>query len=96
MPGKKGTKKGRGAGSQGARGSKSASRSAQRAARKPRGWLRVLAVLVVGAGLFGGFWTATTVIELDRLVSAKFEGERFGVPSRVYSAPAIIYPGLDW
>jgi penicillin-binding protein 1B len=29
-------------------------------------------------------------------VVARFEGQRFRVPSRVYSAPAIVYPGLDW
>ena len=26
---------------------------------------------------------------------ARFDGQRFRVPSRVYSAPSIIYPGLD-
>ncbi|NIM01932.1 MAG: hypothetical protein GTN89_14210, partial [Acidobacteria bacterium] len=31
----------------------------------------------------------------DRVVRARFDGQRFRVPSRVYSAPAIVYPGLD-
>jgi penicillin-binding protein 1B len=29
-------------------------------------------------------------------VRSRFEGPRFQVPSRVYSAPSILYPGLDW
>jgi len=29
-------------------------------------------------------------------VVARFEGRLFRVPSRVLSAPAILYPGLDW
>ncbi len=35
-------------------------------------------------------------MSLDRVVRARFEGQRFRVPSRVYSAPTILYPGLDW
>jgi len=35
-------------------------------------------------------------VGLDRVVRARFEGQRFRVPSRVYSAPSILYPGLDW
>jgi penicillin-binding protein 1B len=36
------------------------------------------------------------VLRLDRIVVARFEGQRFRVPSRVLSAPTILYPGLDW
>ncbi|NNL67999.1 MAG: PBP1A family penicillin-binding protein, partial [Myxococcales bacterium] len=37
-------------------------------------------------------WT----IRLDRIVVDRFEGRIFHVPSRVLSAPSILYPGLDW
>ena len=50
----------------------------------------------MGLGFAGGVWTAHTVADLDRLVQSRFEGKRFGVPSRVYAAPMIVYPGLDW
>ena len=43
-------------------------------------------------GFLGAVWAA----RLDRVVSQRFDGERFRVPSRVYSAPAILYPGLNW
>ena len=43
-----------------------------------------------------GFALAGWVVELDRIVRDRFEGAVFGVPSRVYSAPTIVYPGLDW
>jgi penicillin-binding protein 1B len=36
------------------------------------------------------------MIQLDRVVRARFEGRLFQVPSRVMSAPTILYPGLDW
>ena len=36
-----------------------------------------------------------TVVRLDRIVQARFEGRLFQVPSRVYAAPAILYPGVD-
>ncbi len=35
------------------------------------------------------------MIRLDRVVQARFEGRLFRVPSRVLSAPTILYPGLD-
>ncbi len=35
-------------------------------------------------------------MRLDRIVTSRFEGRRFRVPSRVLSAPTILYPGLDW
>jgi penicillin-binding protein 1B len=47
-------------------------------------------------GFVGGFTTARTVAGLDRIVRARFEGRLFRVPSRVLSAPTILYPGLDW
>ena len=53
------------------------------------GWLALL--LAFGAG----FATTGWVMTLDRQVRARFEGVQFRVPSRVFSAPAILYPGLD-
>lgn len=53
--------------------------------------VRVLAVLAFIAGLT----TATGIISMDRTVVARFDGQRFVVPSKVYSAPGILYPGLD-
>ncbi len=43
-----------------------------------------------------GFAIAAMVVSLDHQVRERFEGTQFRVPSRVYSAPAILYPGLDW
>jgi penicillin-binding protein 1B len=51
--------------------------------------------LGVAAGFVAGFASSVVVIRLDRIVQARFEGQRFRVPSRVYSSPSIIYPGLD-
>ena len=52
----------------------------------------VTVVLAFGAGL----WVAGRLVEMDRTVVARFEGRRFSVPSRVYAAPIVIYPGVDW
>ncbi len=43
-----------------------------------------------------GFLLAVHMVRLDRMVVARFEGRLFRVPSRVFSAPMILYPGLDW
>jgi penicillin-binding protein 1B len=51
-------------------------------------------VLALAFGV--GFLVAGIVVEADRTVRARFEGVTFRVPSRVYSAPTILYPGLDW
>ena len=42
-----------------------------------------------------GLRVADAIVELDRVVVARFEGRQFTVPSRVLSAPTILYPGLD-
>jgi len=56
-------------------------------------WLR----LPLGLGAFAlGVFLAVWLIRLDRTVVARFEGRTFKVPSRVLSAPSILYPGLDW
>ena len=74
-----------------------------RSPRRPAGrsraapvWLRPLALLVLLAAFAAGFAAASNVVEADRIVRARFDGTRFRVPSRVYSAPTIVYPGLDW
>jgi penicillin-binding protein 1B len=62
-------------------------------------WRRVLrftALALVCGGFLAGFSVARYTIHLDRIVRARFEGRLFRVPSRVMSAPTILYPGLDW
>ena len=55
----------------------------------------VARVLVLVAFVLG-FVTSSWVLKLDRIVVERFAGKRFSVPSKVLSAPAILYPGLDW
>jgi len=52
----------------------------------------VLAVAAFAAGYLFSLW----LLELDDIVVARFEGRRFVVPSKVYSAASVLYPGLDW
>jgi len=61
-----------------------------------RRWLKTAALGMGALGFAAGFGTAGYVVRLDRIVRERFEGQRFLVPSRVYSAPSILYPGLDW
>jgi penicillin-binding protein 1B len=58
--------------------------------------LRALAFTIAGGGFLVGFLAAGFLLSLDRDVRARFEGRRFDVPSRVFSTPSILYPGLDW
>jgi len=58
--------------------------------------LRRIALAVLVVSFVAGFFSAAYVASLDRRVRERFEGVRFRLPSRVYSAPAILYPGLDW
>ncbi|MBW2390099.1 MAG: hypothetical protein JRG89_16950 [Deltaproteobacteria bacterium] len=57
-------------------------------------WRTLVRALVLLA-FFAGLWTASWVVEMDRIVVDRFEGQRFIVPSKVFSAPGILYPGLD-
>jgi penicillin-binding protein 1B len=57
--------------------------------------LRAAAWGLVGLGFVAGFVAVRAVARLDRVVVARFEGRLFQVPSRVLSAPTILYPGLD-
>ncbi len=53
-----------------------------------------LSLFVVG--IVGGFATARHFMQMDAIVTERFEGRLFRVPSKVMSAPTILYPGLDW
>ncbi len=67
------------------------------ARRKPRvGRFRTVVRILAVVALVAGFWTSGWVLEQDRIVVERFEGRRFSVPSKVLSAPTILYPGLDW
>lgn len=82
-----------------ARGASSPARGSRgrRARRRQRvHWRRWLGALLLVASILGGFGFGRMLRELDRTVAARFEGRLFRVPSRVLSAPTILYPGLDW
>ena len=80
-----------------------AAASGRRRGGAARGWrrywtprhLRAAGRVVAALAFVAGFAAATWVVRLDRIVVARFEGERFRVPSKVLSAPTILYPGLD-
>ena len=63
-----------------------------------RGQLRArrVGLVVVALAFATGVWAAHRLLELDEIVVARFDGRRFAVPSRVYAAPLVIYPGADW
>jgi penicillin-binding protein 1B len=66
-------------------------------ARRTGEWLtRGLGGLGAAIGFALGLILAAWVLEIDRVVVERFDGQRFRVPSRVYSAPLIVYPGTDW
>lgn len=69
-------------------------KSGSRLARIPI-WMRVAGVgLFLVSAALGGI-VGQELTELDRIVRSRFEGTLFRVPSRVLSAPLILYPGLD-
>ncbi len=75
---------------------RSAGRRRKPARRSGVRWRRWLGLLLLVASMAGGFAFGRMLRELDRTVVARFEGRLFRVPSRVLSAPTILYPGLDW
>lgn len=86
---------------QGSAGSKR-KRAARRSARKRGGrgagmgtWARALVRVLTVLAFATGLWTSSWLVSLDRIVVDRFEGRRFLVPSKVFSAPEILYPGLD-
>ena len=74
-------------------------RPARRGGRKTRAtgfrWRRWAGLVLLLASGAAGFVLGSMVVDLDRIVVARFEGRLFRVPSRVLSAPTILYPGLD-
>jgi len=75
--------------------SKRGSASTPRASKRAPAWLRKLLWLGLAVGFVAGFAASVAVVRLDRIVRARFEGQRFRVPSRVYSTPSILYPGMN-
>jgi penicillin-binding protein 1B len=55
----------------------------------------VAALALLGASLAVGFAGGAWLVAIDRVVRERFEGTLFTVPSRVFAAPRILYPGLD-
>ncbi len=94
--GRPGTKAGGGGGRRGGRAAgKNAGSAGRHDARPPR-VVRRLALLLLALAFGAGLWAAGWLLELDRIVVSRFEGRRFAVPSRVYAAPVVLYPGVDW
>ena len=77
---------------QGARTRRAAPRRRAGNSRLALAGLLVLALGSFVVGVKGGRQLA----RLDRMVTQRFNGQRFRVASRVLSAPTILYPGLDW
>ena len=84
----RGARRGSGGKSQGSGGASERSASSLRARR--------IGLVTVAFAFGAGLWVANWLIGLDRIVVSRFEGRPFSVPSRVYAAPIIIYPGVDW
>jgi penicillin-binding protein 1B len=57
--------------------------------------LRSAAVAAALAGVGTLIGVAWMLVVLDKQVEARFRGRLFAVPSRVYSAPLVLFPGLD-
>jgi penicillin-binding protein 1B len=73
---------------------KAGKRSGGADAGRPRFVRRFIFLLALAA--FGlGLWCSSLILDLDKIVVGRFEGQKFLVPSKVYSAPGILYPGLD-
>lgn len=62
----------------------------RRAVRKQRRYFRSLLLFLLLPGLLG---LAGYVLYLDHIVTGKFEGKRWAIPSRVYARALELYPG---
>lgn len=84
------------------RGAGRGSRGGRRASDDPSGpshallRARRVGLAAVLLAFVSGLWVAGWLLDLDEMVVSRFEGRRFSVPSRVYAAPIVIYPGVDW
>ncbi|CAN0029111.1 unnamed protein product, partial [Discosporangium mesarthrocarpum] len=94
-PAKKAARKA--AAKRGGKGSGRGGRKAPRAQKRPASVAaRRVGLVAIALAFAAGLWSAGWLLELDRIVVDRFEGRRFSVPSRVYAAPIVIYPGADW
>ncbi|MEM7410073.1 MAG: PBP1A family penicillin-binding protein [Myxococcota bacterium] len=59
-------------------------------------WMRAVGWAVLIVSFTAGFVSVGAVLALDRQVRARLDHVQFRVPSRVYSAPTILYPGFPW
>ncbi|MCR9094545.1 MAG: PBP1A family penicillin-binding protein [bacterium] len=81
----------------GAKGSGGAARKAPRGKKRPASIAaRRVGLVAIALAFAAGLWSAHWLLDLDRIVVDRFEGRRFSVPSRVFAAPIVIYPGADW
>lgn len=64
-----------------------------------RRWLRHLLITLFSLGLFAGAGLAAVLwvwsLELEKEVTAKFEGKKWSLPARVYARPLELYEGLS-
>ncbi len=65
-------------------------RKSPRNGRRPWFWRFVFRVSAIGLVLLAG-WT----VYLDAVITSRFEGRRFEVPSRVYARPLELYDGAS-
>jgi penicillin-binding protein 1B len=79
-----------------ARGRRGAARSGPGRRRSSSVAARRVGLFAIGLSFAAGLWAAGWLLELNRIVVSRFEGRRFSVPSQVYAAPIVMYPGADW
>jgi penicillin-binding protein 1B len=60
--------------------------------RNPTARIALLVAILLG---LTGVWAARAVSQLDERVEARFRGQLFAVPSRVYARPVSLRAGLD-
>jgi penicillin-binding protein 1B len=60
--------------------------------KRPVALAAAAALLVVVLGLL---WGGRTLAKLDARVEERFSGRLFSIPSTVYAAPLVLYPGME-
>ncbi|HTO07221.1 MAG TPA: PBP1A family penicillin-binding protein [Myxococcota bacterium] len=63
--------------------------------RNPKARLRVLVAVLLGVLMLVGVLAAGAVSRLEERVEARFRGQLFALPSRVYARPVSLHTGLD-